>query len=243
MLKKNETFIQDYDKDKVEKKINPTKYYVKYSFTITYILLLTTATITFIEAMRTKSPSIRHILNLETCISIVAGYFYSMFIEKIEEYGKTDKVIDWADITQTRYIDWSITTPMMLLTLCLVLGMNTKTKIKFSTIIIIILLNYFMLYIGFLGETKVYDRWNAMILGFIAFLIMFSMIFFSYVKPKYVFDNYILFFIYFVIWGIYGIAYMFREEHKNIIMNILDCIAKCIIGLGLWVYYTKIVTA
>lgn len=242
MLQNNETFIQD-DKEKVEKKINPIKYYVKYSFTITYVLLLTTATITFIEAMRTKIPSIRHIMNLETCISIVAGYFYSIFIAKIEEYGKNDKIIDWSDITQTRYIDWSITTPMMLLTLCLVLGLNSKTKIKFSTIIMIILLNYSMLYIGFLGETKVYNKWNAMILGFIAFFIMFSIIFYSYVKPKYVFDNYILFMIYLVVWSIYGIAYMFREEYKNIIMNVLDCIAKCIIGLGLWVYYTKIVSA
>ena len=35
----------------------------------------TTATITFIEAMRTKVPKIRHMLNLETCISVVAAYF------------------------------------------------------------------------------------------------------------------------------------------------------------------------
>ena len=32
--------------------------------------LLTTATITFIEAMRTKNNKVRHILNLETCISV-----------------------------------------------------------------------------------------------------------------------------------------------------------------------------
>ena len=31
-----------------------------------------------------------------------------------------------------------------------------------------------------------------------------------------------------------------KEEYKNIIMNVLDCVAKCFIGLGLWVYYTKI---
>lgn len=37
---------------------------MKASFVITYILLLTTATITFIEAIRTQVPYVRHILNL-----------------------------------------------------------------------------------------------------------------------------------------------------------------------------------
>jgi hypothetical protein len=46
-----------------------------FSFTLTYILLLTTGTVTLIEALRTKIPLVRHIFNLETVISIIAGYF------------------------------------------------------------------------------------------------------------------------------------------------------------------------
>jgi bacteriorhodopsin len=241
MFVKNEPFIQDTPKDKVEKKLNPVQYYVKYSFMITYVLLITSSIITFIEAIRTTIPEVRHILNLETCISVVAGYFYSIFVEKIEEYGKADKEIDWADITQTRYIDWSITTPMMLLTLCIVLAMNTKTRIDITTMISIITLNYFMLYVGYLGESKKMERFTAMIVGFIAFFAMFGIIFIKFVIPKYVIDNYILYGMYLLVWTIYGIAYMFNEEYKNITMNILDCIAKCLIGLGLWVYYTKII--
>ena len=241
MFVKNEPFIQDTPKDKVEKKLNPVQYYVKYSFMITYVLLITSSIITFIEAIRTTIPEVRHILNLETCISVVAGYFYSIFVEKIEEYGKADKEIDWADITQTRYIDWSITTPMMLLTLCIVLAMNTKTRIDITTMISIITLNYFMLYVGYLGESKKMERFTAMIVGFIAFFAMFGIIFIKFVNPKYVIDNYILYGMYLLVWTIYGIAYMFNEEYKNITMNILDCIAKCLIGLGLWVYYTKII--
>ena len=48
---------------------------VKYSFYLTYAFLLTTGTITFIESMRTSIPKVRHILNLETCISVVAAFF------------------------------------------------------------------------------------------------------------------------------------------------------------------------
>jgi hypothetical protein len=65
----------------------------------------------------------------------------------------------------------------------------------------------------------------------------------KFLTTKYNLTNYILFGFYFVVWSIYGIAYMFSEEYKNIITNILDCIAKCLIGIFLWVYYTGIVTA
>jgi undecaprenyl pyrophosphate phosphatase UppP len=122
-----------------------------------------------------------------------------------------------------------------------VLGMNTNTAVKFSTYLAIVVLNYMMLYIGYLGEIGEMSRFVAMVLGFIAFFIMFFIIFATFVMPKYVLDNYILYAMYLVVWGLYGIVYMFGEEYKNIIMNILDCIAKCFIGIGLWAYYTKII--
>ena len=46
---------------------------VKNTFYITYAFLMTTATITFIEAMRTKDPKVRNILNLETCNLKIIG--------------------------------------------------------------------------------------------------------------------------------------------------------------------------
>jgi hypothetical protein len=98
-----------------------------------------------------------------------------------------------------------------------------------------------MLYFGYLGEIGSIQRILALIVGFVAFFMMFSIIFTVFVMPKYNRDNYILFGIYMLIWSIYGVAYMFNEEYKNIIMNVLDCSAKCLVGLGLWVYYTKII--
>jgi bacteriorhodopsin len=229
------------EKSKIEKHVNPVQYYVKFSFSITYIFLLTTATITFIEAMRTNSPTVRHVLNLETAISLIAGYFYSVFLEKISAYEKDDKMVDWADMTATRYIDWSMTTPLMLLVLCLVLAQNIGKSVTIKVIIGVIVLNYIMLYLGRLGETGQMTRFYAMIFGFVAFFGMFYLIFTNYVAPKYVKSNYILYGFFFIIWGLYGVVYMINEEYKNISMNILDCIAKCFVGLSLWAYYTKIV--
>jgi hypothetical protein len=68
---------------------------------------------------------------------------------------------------------------------------------------------------------------------------MFFIIYLYYVKPRPTRDNYIIFGIYLTIWSIYGFVYMFDEMTKNIIINILDLTAKCLVGIGLWIYYTK----
>ena len=211
--------------------------YVKYSFTVTFMVLLTTGTITFIEAIRTQSPMIRHIFNLETCISIIASYFYSLFITEIEN---PEKDFDWKSITKTRYLDWSITTPLMLLTLCLVLGDNIRRPLSLGIFALIIIMNYSMLVIGYLGEANHWDKIVTSLMGFVPFFAMFGLIFVKFVMPKYRLDNYVLFGLFLFLWGMYGIVYLFNEEYKNICLNILDLISKCGIGLGLWAYYTKI---
>ncbi len=215
---------------------------VKFSFMITYILLLTTATITFIEAMRTKNPNVRHILNLETCISLVAGYFYSLFVEKIAKSEEKMTNMDWSETSQVRYMDWFITTPFMLIALCLVLSTNIKQTISLPIIVSVILLDYVMLYFGYMGEMKKISIFTAETFGFGALFAMFYIIYNKYVKPATNIANRVLFGIYFVIWSMYGVAYLLDEEYKNITMNFLDLSAKCLMGIGLWIYYTKIIS-
>jgi bacteriorhodopsin len=227
-------YIEMYKKEENRKKEEDSL--VKKSFMLSYILLLTTATITFIEAIRTTSPTIRHIFNLETCISVVAGYFYGLFIQKIDT-----PTPDWAEITKLRYIDWSITTPMMLLALCLVLSYNSKTVIHLPVMLSIIALNYAMLSIGYMGETGVLERWMADIIGFIPFFAMFYIIYYNFIRPQPSYNNLVMFGMYLIIWSLYGVVYILSEEWKNIAMNLLDLTAKCLVGLGLWIYYTKIV--
>ena len=215
-----------------------------FSFYLTYILLLTTATITFIEAIRTKNTTVQHIMNLETCISLVAGYFYSVFNDKLKTYDKyhtQTQGVDWKEITRLRYVDWAITTPLMLLVLSLVLSFNSKTKIRFHWYALSVFFNYVMLYIGYLGESGKLERMRADILGFVAFFISFGTIFVQYVLPRFNFDNYLIFGLYVTLWSIYGVAYNFSEINKNIIMNYLDLTSKCLMGIGLWIYYVKII--
>jgi bacteriorhodopsin len=219
--------------DKKKTKMNNI---VPFSFMVVYSIMMTTATITIIEALRTTDPVIRHVMNLETCISIVAGYYYSIFITKVND---TTKQVDWAEITKLRYIDWSITTPLMLITLCLVLAKNSKQLIHFTTIFSILILNYLMLGFGYYGVAHPQYKLYAVLGGFIPFFLMFYLIYINYYGNRVA--NTVLFYLYFVVWSMYGVVYMFSEVYKNVFMNILDLIAKCLIGIGLWIYYSKII--
>jgi bacteriorhodopsin len=209
-----------------------------FSFTLTYVLLITTGTVTLIEALRTKIPLVRHIFNLETVISIIAGYFYSKFIDRIKESFKEGKPIDWQEIIKTRYLDWAITTPLMLMVLINVIAHHNRRSPSIRVYFVIILLNYTMLYLGYRGE---FIKQNILyyIGSFLAFIIMFGLIFFLYVKPKYNTFNYALFFFFFIVWSLYGIVYKMDLKTKNITYNYLDLVSKCFVGIGLWLYFTN----
>jgi bacteriorhodopsin len=209
-----------------------------FSFTLNYILIITTGTITLIEALRTKIPLVRHIFNLETVISIIAGYFYSKFVDRIKESFAGGKPVDWLEIIKTRYLDWAITTPLMLMVLINVIAHHNRKSPSIRVYFLIILLNYIMLYLGYRGE---FVKRNILyfIGSFLAFFLMFGIIFFLYVKPKYNTFNYALFFFFFIVWSLYGIVYKMDLKNKNITYNYLDLVSKCFVGIGLWLYFTN----
>ena len=72
-------------------------------------------------------------MNLEVCISIIAAYFYSLFVEKIDKGLKNNEPVDYRKINITRYTDWSIYI-IMLLVLVLALLYNTGGYLKISNI-------------------------------------------------------------------------------------------------------------
>lgn len=207
---------------------------VKFTFYITYAFLMTTATVTFIEAIRTKDIKIRNILNLETCISIVAAFFYGMFMKKINV-----KEINYKDININRYVDWSITTPIMLLVLILAFCYNTKQKVTLQSFVLILILNYGMLLFGFLGENKLYSKIKSNIIGFVFFCALYGYLYFNYIHGFNKFDNNILYICFIVLWSLYGVAYWMDEEKKNVAYNVLDLFSKCFVGIFFWAYFTK----
>ena len=213
---------------------------IKGTFTITYIMLVTTGIVIFIEALRHGATGfISHVMNLETAISVVAAYFYGLFMQELEHAEKNNTPVDWNKMSTYRYIDWSITTPIMLLVLCLYMANNINTTVKLTTYISVVVLNYIMLAFGYLGEVGTTDRTTGLVGGFIAFGLMYSIIYNTFMS-KYSFANSVLFWFYAVVWSLYGVVYYVGDGYKIAVTNVLDLISKCFVGLGLWAYYTKI---
>jgi|TARA_B100001093_G_scaffold517211_1_gene598105 bacteriorhodopsin len=205
------------------------------TFYITYAFLMTTATITFIEAIRTKNPKIRNILNLETCISVVAAFYYGQFVDDLQEG------VNYEKINLTRYVDWSITTPIMLLVLVLALLFNNKKgPMKFANFLIILFFNYVMLGFGYAGEIGMLDKTLANVLGFGGFAGLYYFIYDKYIKNYNNKDNNMLFISFLVLWAMYGVFYMLDDVTRNVGYNVLDLLSKCFVGIFFWAYYTGV---
>jgi bacteriorhodopsin len=229
------------------------------SFYITYVILLTTGLITFIEALRTPIPVVRHIMNVETCISIVACYFYGLFIAEINKSqvsqkeslanndandnavnDKPTKTIPVEKINNMRYTDWLITTPFMLLALSMVLGYENKIQVKIYPYLLTLVFNFAMLAFGYLGEVKLLSRNIASFIGFIFFFLTYGTIWKIFLSgSKITFQSKFIFWIFLGVWTLYGVFYNTNEYTKMFGYNILDLISKALVGIFFWLYLTK----
>jgi len=230
------------------------------SFYITYIFLITTSVITFIEALRSPIPQVRHILNLETCISVIASYFYGLFIEQINKTKKDEAIKDeaikdesikdenidsvddlpLAKINNMRYSDWVITTPFMLLALSMLLGYENKIQVKFKPYLLVLFFNLLMLGFGYSGEIGLLHRTLANFIGFIFFFLTFGTIWKLFMTGlKVTYQSKFIFWLYVGLWSLYGVFYQTNEATKLIGYNMLDLTTKALVGILFWLYLTK----
>ena len=155
------------------------------------------------------------------------------------------------NITPKRYFDWALTTPTMLITLiAYLIFLNAKETnqtqgltlysiltTNSNVIIPILLLNWAMLLFGYLGEIKVIPVLYSIILGFIPFVIYYTMIYSNFVQKTN--NGYIFFFYFLFFWSLYGFVAALPYYTKNILYNILDLFAKNFFGLFLaYIIYT-----
>jgi len=183
-----------------------------------------------------QPPNIlRDLLWMETFVQVIESVYYIWLATHFASAS---------DITHQRYYDWFITTPTMLISLCLYLnflkegGDLTKHDGIFSkiwelrgTLIPIMVLNAAMLGIGFLGETGIIDQTVAVLLGSIPFVHYFYLIYQEY--AKYTDMGRMIFWVFASIWSMYGFAAFLSYYWKNISYNILDLAAKNFFGLFL----------
>jgi len=202
------------------------------TFFITQVFLIAAALITFVGAFQSSDKKMRLALGLESLISAVAAYYYSIFVNKIS--GTKAK---WADVAQIRYQDWAITTPIMLFVLALILGFDAQKTKHIVSVASIIILDYIMLYFGYLGEMGKMDKWSSCLWGFIPFMIMFYLLYYVFLMPNYSNKKAFLYWSFFTLWALYGRVSIMDGNTKNIIFNMLDAITKGGVGVGLYTHF------
>ena len=206
-------------------------YYTAY---LSLLIQLLVGIIDFV-GLQIKVPSdktlFRELLMMEFSVQIVEMIFYVWLVLNFANIE---------NITSYRYYDWIFTTPVMLITLMAFLDKDKYTGIvdyikkNKSDVIQVIGANMVMLLFGLMGELGYIEYQQAIILGFVPFLYYYNLIYQKYIKDKEpTTERKGLFWFFFVIWTLYGVAALMPYEIKNTSYNILDLFAKNLTGLFL----------
>lgn len=191
--------------------------------------------------LNVKDKILTEIIIMETVVQFIEFLFYLWLVFSISARS--------ANVTSIRYFDWFITTPIMLITTILYFAYNSDNdkfkdengninllsvfKKDYKIIVKFIIYNFLMLLFGFLGELGYLDRNIALLLGTIFFLLSFQIIYEYYANLDE--DNKPLFYFIFIIWSLYGVAFLFNYKYRNVSYNILDIFSKNFYGL--YIFY------
>jgi bacteriorhodopsin len=183
---------------------------------------------------------LKDLLKVELAVQIIEFIFYIWLIYYL---GGTSH-----NITPFRYLDWAITTPLMLITLSGFLNHDGSTTTRLGdflsnhagSIIKIVLLNATMLLCGLIGEFGYLSHYMSTALGFIPFVINFK-----YIKDAFLASSEdkiknALFYWFLFFWALYGLFAVMGYTIKNTGYNILDIFSKNFFGLFLaYTVWTK----
>ena len=208
---------------------------------LSLIVQIITTIISFnglIIKLKEKDVVLKEILVLEGVVQLIESCFYVWVIFSIHDLNK---------VTPRRYIDWTFSTPIMLISTIVFMKYqeykekNIDKKLKMIdffkehkyNIAKIFIYNGLMLLFGFLGETGIIDKRIGITIGFIFFYLSFNLIYKEYAKKSELGKKLFTFLV--IVWGLYGVAAMSDIKTKNISYNFLDIIAKNFYGL--FIYY------
>ena len=236
---------------------------LEWSFLITMLLLFGSAFITGFECLNSRfneqkrDPSIVSALQIETAVSLIAGFVY-FYIFRETTVGNFTNVLTF------RYVDWFVTTPLMLFSFTLFSESHIRSKgnkneeylILYQWLPLVIAANWVMLITGYASERmriQANGQWDAVsgslfAIGFVAFAATILGLFFvnedaillytKYDDARNQISNELLwvFIIFTVLWALYGVFSALKDGNvaKFIGYNGLDVLSKTFFGLYLW---------
>ena len=168
------------------------------------------------------------ILGLEVGSQVVELLWYSIVVCRFREIS-----------TWTRYIDWVVSTPIMLCSTVLFFSHRDDSvafvsPFEAGPIYMCLLCNWIMLLFGFLAETDRMSKPLGLTLGSLGLVGSFTLLG-THVRDSDGLSVGLFWFMY-IVWGLYGVAAMLPYRGKNISYNLLDIVSKNFYGLFLFVY-------
>ena len=174
---------------------------------------------------------LKQMMLLEVAVQMIEGAFYIYWFFHFKAI---------TNITPSRYFDWVITTPTMLINLIMYLRfLGSSEPLDFftvfheewNTIVTVVVLNWFMLLFGYLGETSRIPVYVGVGLGFIPFFFYYYLIHKNYGLLST--EGMVLYYYFLFFWTLYGVVAVLPYTLKNTCYNILDLFAKNFFGLFL----------
>ena len=191
-----------------------------YSFYLTFIVLAVVTILNIYKAYSSTSKAVR----TDLAINLVALTAYFIMIKFF--LANPDM------IRNIRYIDWVITTPLLLL--AFIQWSNGGKSIPATPLALLLVYNILMIIAGYIGGGEKVNGFY--IIGLIFFILTFYTLWKHFVKTlpeeerKKAKKLYIAFA---VVWALYGVAYLFGFKNRSIFYNILDLVSKAGFGIFL----------
>ena len=189
---------------------------------------------------------LRGIAILETVSQVIEFVWYFLVVFRFKSIQ-----------TWTRYIDWYLSTPTMLVsTIAFFIMVRLRREnpsadeygrlgdvfspSNFGWTMNILLLNQAMLTCGLLVEACVISPVLGLSTGFAIFIAEFLVLFGAYAIYARQ-TGLVLFMFMFIVWGLYGLAATFPNTSKNVTYNVLDIVSKNFYGAFIFGYALSVV--
>jgi hypothetical protein len=209
---------------------------------------------------------LKKMIELELFVQIVEGSFYTWFAATASRVKNItpNRYYDWAITTPTMlftfclYLDYLAEHEKRTKEPLIPLESSNTKELPQSNIPIkditlpqylwqkknvllpIFALNWLMLIFGYLGEIGELDNTLAVICGFLLFITFFVIIYDKFAKYS-TMTGQIIYWVFFFVWSLYGVAALATYYWKNIAYNILDLLAKNFFGMVLaYTLYTHL---
>lgn len=197
-------------------------------------------------AVKPEDAIVQDVLAMELVVQSVEFLFYVYLVYLIVK-NKVSR-----DVTSHRYIDWAITTPVMLVSFAIFfkylreperrgIRLFDSMKEERSNLIRIVLANAAMLLFGFLAERSFIPTGLGVALGFLPFVYAFKVLYLEYARHTRL--GLQIFSFSFVVWALYGVGALLPFVQKNTLYNVLDLFAKNAYGLFLYFFLRSRVEA